>query len=67
MKTNYNTRSPGKIDGLNQNRVHCSSGGVAVRRLMKEAIELKDPTPLYHAQPLEVKLVRNYYGPFQKK
>ena len=26
----------------------------AVKRLMKEAAELKDPTDHYHAQPLEV-------------
>ena len=28
----------------------------AVKRLMKEAQELRDPTELYHAQPLEVKV-----------
>ena len=28
----------------------------AVKRLMKEAAELKDPTDHYHAQPLEVSL-----------
>lgn len=27
---------------------------LAVKRLMKEAAELKDPTDHYHAQPLEV-------------
>lgn len=32
----------------------------AVRRLMREAIELRDPTSLYHAQPLEVSLTRCY-------
>jgi hypothetical protein len=29
---------------------------LAVKRLMKEAAELKDPTDHYHAQPLEVSL-----------
>lgn len=28
----------------------------AVKRLMREAIELKDPTPMYFAQPLEENL-----------
>lgn len=28
----------------------------AVKRLMREAIELRNPTPMYFAQPLEVKL-----------
>ena len=27
----------------------------AVKRLMREAMELKDPTPMYFAQPLEVR------------
>lgn len=26
---------------------------VGVKRLMREAVELKDPTPMYYAQPLE--------------
>ena len=29
---------------------------LAVKRLMREAIELKDPTPMYSAQPLEENL-----------
>lgn len=29
---------------------------LAVKRLMKEAAELRDPTEHYHAQPLEVRL-----------
>lgn len=60
MKTNYNTRSPGEISATlpDQSSVLalCSIDYVAVRRLMKEAIELKDPTSMYHAQPLEVSL-----------
>lgn len=31
-------------------------GHIAVKRLMREAIELKDPTPMYFAQPLEENL-----------
>lgn len=26
---------------------------LGVKRLMREAVELKDPTPMYHAQPIE--------------
>lgn len=29
----------------------------AVKRLMKEAAELRDPTEHYHAQPLEVRVI----------
>lgn len=32
----------------------CAFSFSAVKRLMKEAAELKDPTDHYHAQPLEV-------------
>ena len=28
----------------------------AVRRLMRQAIELREPSPLYHAQPMEVSI-----------
>lgn len=31
---------------------------LAVKRLMKEAAELRDPTEHYHAQPLEVSSTR---------
>lgn len=33
---------------------------LAVKRLMKEAAELKDPTDHYHAQPLEVSLCLHF-------
>ena len=37
-----------------RNDVHLSSCLFsAVKRLMREAIELRDPTPMYYAQPLE--------------
>lgn len=32
---------------------------LAVKRLMKEAAELRDPTEHYHAQPLEVSFIGN--------
>lgn len=34
--------------------IFCAFSFSAVKRLMKEAAELKDPTDHYHAQPLEV-------------
>ncbi|KAA3669820.1 ubiquitin-conjugating enzyme E2 J1, partial [Paragonimus westermani] len=48
MSVTYNTRNPGEI-------VHFLSliAMIAVKRLLKEAQELSEPTELYHAQPLE--------------
>ncbi|KAF8562395.1 hypothetical protein P879_08772 [Paragonimus westermani] len=48
MSVTYNTRNPGKT-------VHLLLliAIAAVKRLLKEAQELSEPTELYHAQPLE--------------
>ncbi|CAF4565113.1 unnamed protein product, partial [Rotaria magnacalcarata] len=31
----------------------------SVKRLMREAVEMKDPTELYYCQPIEVRLLFN--------
>ncbi|KAF5398390.1 hypothetical protein PHET_08573 [Paragonimus heterotremus] len=48
MSVTYNTRNPGKIECL-----LLLIALTAVKRLLKEAQELSEPTELYHAQPLE--------------
>lgn len=46
----------GSLKKVYSNDLHFMGFLLAVKRLMKEAAELKDPTDHYHAQPLEVSL-----------
>ena len=57
MEQRYNMRSPGKSQQLYETLIlayHLSPVTAAVKRLMREAMELRDPTFMYYAQPLEV-------------
>lgn len=57
MAETYNTKCAGefKIYEVLRGKQHYQHRSVhsGVRRLMKEAVELREPTEMYHAQPLE--------------
>ncbi|XP_035650326.2 uncharacterized protein LOC118398761 isoform X6 [Oncorhynchus keta] len=66
MENKYNLKSPGATEKIHSEWRTLSRGSFscqpAVKRLMKEAAELRHPTEHYHAQPLEDNLFEWHFS-----